>query len=187
MGLGRLGSRLRGGTAVSQWLTGGGGRVKSIQRGTITIASGAAANTATITAVDTANTVLRWLGHTSTIQQDDNGYARIALTNATTITATRASNPAGDCVVSYEVIEYVPGAIRSIQRGTITVSADPTDAVITSVTTSKAQVDYLGFSFNATTADLTVLPMLSLLSATAVRANEFTIGGVVGYQVVEWY
>lgn len=181
----RFGTRFRLGQPLLAWMH--PGRIRRIQRGTVTIAGGAATGTATILAVDTANTRLVWMGHSSTgNQQDDNGYARIALTNATTVTATRAATPAGTCTVAFEVVEYQPGVIRLVQRDTITVNSSAVDKTIQMVDVSRATVDYLGFSYNATTSDLTVQPRLSLLNATTVRAEVFSTTPVVGFQVVEW-
>lgn len=84
--------------------TSSSGVIKSIQRGTITIAVGGAnTQTATITAVVVAKTRLAHLGQTATAA---GATARIALTDTTTITATRdnAFN-ANEITVSYEAVE----------------------------------------------------------------------------------
>lgn len=73
--------------------------IKSIQRGTVTIASGALSGTATITAVDTQKAELRFMGERST------QGGSIELTNATTITATRTAAPAVTGVLGFEVVE----------------------------------------------------------------------------------
>jgi hypothetical protein len=179
-------NRFRGTTPVSQWIGASSGGIKSVQRGTITIAGGASSNTATISAVDASRARVRWLGQTSSLDQNDGAYGRVTLTDATTVTATRGSNPAVTLVIGYEVVEYLAGAIKSVQRGTIVANADPTDATIAAVNTAKTEVDYLGFSFNSTGEELTIHPRLSLLNATTVRANVVTTGAIVGYQVVEW-
>lgn len=83
-----------------------GNSIKSIQRGTITIAHPATSNTATVTAVDTAKSLLRLLGALSNVD-DVRALAHIALTNSTTITATRSTSSSGwSTVVSYELVEY---------------------------------------------------------------------------------
>ena len=83
-----------------------GSGIKSVQRGTITINAGAASNTATVTAVDTAKSVLSLLGWTASANVSTSGPGRLALTNATTITATRSGSPADTAVYSYELVEY---------------------------------------------------------------------------------
>ena len=82
-----------------------GGGIKSVQRGTITL-PGVSSNTATITSVDTNKSMLNFLGVTeSTSLTTNNALVRIALTNATTVTATRSTST-GTSIVSYEVIEF---------------------------------------------------------------------------------
>lgn len=81
----------------------GGGAIKSIQRGTITATTAGA--TATISAVNTYKTELRFLGG-SGVDTTGTSYAivpRIVLTNSTTITATVPNNVA---VASWELTEF---------------------------------------------------------------------------------
>lgn len=85
---------------MASWGTG----IKSIQRGVITLAHGDLSETATITAVVTAKTMLNYLGNS--IETDSSTHeTRIVLTDTTTITANRAGY-AGAVTISYEVIEY---------------------------------------------------------------------------------
>lgn len=80
--------------------------IVSTQRGTIALNSAATTNTATITAVNPAKTQLRFLGMSSSALSDDSGQARIALTNSTTITASRISGSNGDITLSWELTEF---------------------------------------------------------------------------------
>jgi len=80
--------------------------IRGIQRGTITIASSQTTGTATITSVDPAKTELRWLGASSAISGEAAYRNRITLTNATTITATRATSTSDSVVISWELTEY---------------------------------------------------------------------------------
>jgi hypothetical protein len=86
--------------------------IRSIQRGTIELTGANLTATATITTVDTANTRLVLLGLTNSIASASDfrdNWARISLTNATTVTATRltASDVAVSLIVSYEVIDVL--------------------------------------------------------------------------------
>ena len=87
-----------------------GNRIKSIQRGTITL-SGTSSATATIASVDTTKTELRMLGFTSDYagtNTESPYFPRISLTSSTTITATRVSNNnTYTTVVSWELTEYI--------------------------------------------------------------------------------
>lgn len=82
-----------------------GNAIKLIQRGTITIADTATTGTATITSVDTTKSELRMLGASPTSSTGANNVPYIQLTNATTITATRAGTT-GVVVVSWELTEF---------------------------------------------------------------------------------
>ncbi len=78
------------------------GSIKSIQRGTITITGAVTSQTATITSVDTTKSQLRMLGCSVTTSVNEIAY--LALTNAPTITATRAAS-ANTTVISWELTE----------------------------------------------------------------------------------
>jgi len=82
------------------------GSIKSIQRGTITIANSSTSNTATITAVVTAKSIISLLGTSSTETSAANLLARVELTNTTTVTATRGGTT-GSVTVRYLAVEYV--------------------------------------------------------------------------------
>lgn len=166
------------------------GFIKSIQRGTIAI-SAAVSATATITSVAVANSLIFYGGHTT----DDGGTtrpvttARVTLTNATTVTATNGLN-SGVQTVAFEVIEFQPGVIKSVQRGTITVGGATTaTATITAVTVAKATLTMNGFTIAAFTTNDLAYPRIVLTNATTVTATVATSGGstVVEYQVVEFY
>ena len=91
-------------STLSQFAAGG---IKSIQRGTISVNTTAAA---TITAVNTAKTMLNFCGSQSGYSNyyaQPNG-AMIQLTTSTQVTATAQSlfNLSPAAIVSYEVIEY---------------------------------------------------------------------------------
>lgn len=82
--------------------------INSIQRGTISIASGTTSATATVTAVDPTKAELSLLGGSR--QDNVSGvmiYPRIALTNSTTITANVSVAPGGGALIlSWELVEY---------------------------------------------------------------------------------
>ncbi len=85
--------------------------IKSIQRGTITIAVNTTSNTATISAVTTGKTRLTFLGSTGYYDCGSGVPSRwvsqLALTNGTTVTASKnQSNATYAHAVGYEVVEY---------------------------------------------------------------------------------
>lgn len=173
---------------VSQWKQ--RGFIKSVQRGTITITTPALSNTATIAAVDTGNARLILLGASN----NDTGVhpgsigIRIAFTNSTTITATKQQDNVDTGVVSFEVIEFVPGIIKSVQRGSITLNGVASNtSTITAVNTAKSQMDYFGT--NLDNADY-LWCRVALTNGTTVTGTRVGATGnisTVGWQVTEFY
>lgn len=84
-------------------------------------------------------------------------------------------------------------AIKSVQRGTLTLNSGSAtaDATITSVNMARCEVHFLGFT-GGSSAAMTMIntPHLSLVSATAVRATRgFAVTEThnISWQVVEFY
>lgn len=195
-----MGSRrwLQTGSALSarvgQWTQ--PGIIKSIQRGTITIANAALTNTATITSVVPGNTRLVYLGN-NTANSGGGGtgasptQVRIDLTNATTITATRLDTTDA-VIVGYEVMEYWPGVLRSVQRATVTatgaVSGTATLAT-TLQTITKATIDVLGWNNNTAFDATNFNAYVALTNTTTVTLTRIGTSNnmTAGYQVCEWY
>jgi hypothetical protein len=178
-------NRFRGTTPVGQWLRGGAGSVTSVQRNTITIASGATTNTATLSpAVDPDRCRLKILGRSApTADAATAAAVRLTFTNGTTITATVNATGSGDRIVAFEVIEYATGAIRSIQRGTATGATQAISAVVP----AKTEVDYLGFTTNAASPGMgEAFARVRLQDATTVAVDGAAATRTVGFQVVEW-
>lgn len=90
----------------------GGGGVKSIQRGTITVniagSTSVYSNTATITAVDPTKSTIDLLGSNLPTTQYTTCHFRVDLTNSTTVTAYAGNNNGaiGNIVIGYQVVEY---------------------------------------------------------------------------------
>lgn len=85
-----------------------GGAIKSIQRGTISVASntGSASATATITSVDTSKSEVSLLGASGATSGAYSGFTRAELTNATTVTAYYVGGAVGGSInVGYQVVE----------------------------------------------------------------------------------
>lgn len=78
-------------------------------------------------------------------------------------------------------------AIKSIQRGTISINASGT-ATISSVNTAKTELRMLGFSVNGTTLN-SLIPRIALTNSTTITANT-TSGGetaTVSWELTERY
>jgi hypothetical protein len=79
-----------------------GSNIKSVQQGTITISS-STSGTATITSVNTAKAVIHLNGAYFTGSSSPCGVG-VALTNATTVTATTGAS--ANITVKFTVVEY---------------------------------------------------------------------------------
>jgi hypothetical protein len=161
--------------------------VKMVRRDVITISS-ATSNTATIPAVDVANSELRFLGCTTSSDSADQ-LARVELTNATSVTAIRYNASADVTTVSFEVIEYFPGVIKSVQRNASAVPSNPTNITITAVADmTKTAVSLLGWRTNDALVATTEMPRGRLTSTTNLQLALVTAANVeLGWQVTEWW
>ena len=86
--------------------------------------------------------------------------------------------------------QFSGGGVKSVQRGTITVSgtSQTNTATITAVDTSKSMISFTGFSGGAmSTYDN--WPRLFLTNSTTVTAtrNGSSFSVVVSYEVIEFY
>jgi hypothetical protein len=115
---------------------------------------------------------------------------RIELTSASLITGYRYDTSANGSSVGWEVIEFAPGVIKTVQRGNTTYDASPKNITLGSTfNMAKTQVDYLGFRINSG------VPLISYtqvyMQLTSTTNLQLTSGAIVsqdvGWQVVEWY
>lgn len=145
-----------------------------MQYGTASIASAAGSGTATITAVDTANATVVFLGFSEDTNTDPgNFFPRVSLTNATTVTATRSATPVPAVVLSFVVIEWAPGILRSIQTGTIALAAVSTTATITAVDTTKTLLIFNNAQASTGQSDA-LFSRLTLTNGTTITATRNT-------------
>jgi hypothetical protein len=164
------------------------GPIQSIQRGSITISNTNTSNTATISSVDLTRTLLEFKGWKADGSSATSNFCKIVLTNATTVTATRVGT-SNDCIVEYEVIQYVY-PFKSIQAGTIAMTNNNTTgtAALSAVATGKSVIKYLGASTdNATYANcLSSISITSTILVTASRLGN-SDNCTVSYMVGETY
>lgn len=180
--------------------------ILAMQAVDVTIAAGATTGTASITSVDMANSVLIFGGFSTGVYDGamSNGTYRpaayhtaLTMTNATTVTASRyLTDASGTCIASGMVVSFVPGFVKSIQRGSLFGGyATSATVTITSVDISKAYVAYCGtiteYSFNTSPGNNLFYPLFSgrldLQNATTVRVRaEIANYAYISYEVVEW-
>ena len=171
-----------------------GSIIKSIQEFSIVIAALSTSNTATISAVTTSKSVVIFNGqntNNTTALSQNNAFGYLALTNSTTVTATRDSGLTNNLTVYGMVIEFASDAVVSMQTGTIVLGSGVTSntATISSVSTSNAFVVYGGL-LSTTSGSVTMrtaLTAIDLTDATTVTAIRSlgTDSATVAYTVVE--
>lgn len=123
-------------------------------------------------------------------------FGTLTLTNSTTLTLTMNANAGYFGTMRYFVVEYMPGVVRSIQRGIVTIGGGLTSAgtTITEVNSSKTVVNYLG-STNDTAAGAGLDPnacwaQVYLNTVTQVIAGRNTATANIitpAFQVVEFF
>lgn len=133
---------LGGSGMVGLW--GANSLIASIQYGSLNCGASASVGTTTITAVDTTRSVLIIGGQYRNFTYGNEvrvTMARLELTNSTTVTGTTGGNPSGTNVyTTFCVVEFQPGVVRSVQRGTINIPAasGSATATVTAVTINRS-------------------------------------------------
>lgn len=164
------------------YLIGGGVFPQSVQFGTIALTNAQASNTAAITAVVKANSVVIPLGITfGTIGDvwDVVGF-KLVLTSTILVTASRTTQDGtGDCTLSFMVLEFA-GGIKSNQDFDIVMNAaNNGTAVLTAVDTTKTVLFPRGYNYDSALADsvatagtlIKTLGRMTLTNATTVTGN----------------
>lgn len=172
------------------------GLVKSIQRGTFTTGADALSATATISAVVRKNTILRCLGVSQgglNNRQPCEGAGRLSFSNDTTLLVSRNGPTSGQLTTltaSYEVIQYHPGVLRSVQRGTV---VGATTATVSAVVEALSILDLLAWDSTSTlqnSQDTGLNPYIRLASPTGVAcAIGYTTQSATvtaGFQLTEY-
>jgi hypothetical protein len=168
--------------------------VNSVQQVAITIPTGSTSATATISAVGSLAYVdYKGANTNTTLNHANVNYPRVALTNSTTVTATRNASSVTDAVTVYaSVVDATSSLVDSVQSGTSTigVGSSTKSTTITSVTTSRSAVLLLGATSDPATNDQTLAwASFILSSATTVQAKRNATGGndtTAGFQVVQF-
>lgn len=159
------------------------------QCGTITIPSASASNTATINTVTTANSAVFFLGFTGSGASTAAGnfFSTLALTNATTVTATRGTAATGfTATVGYCVVDFNSAILKSIQPKSVTLSSANTSdtQAISSVTPGNTILLYNGLTstnntlsnlyYNFQLSNATTVTLTRTGTATTARTINFT-------------
>ncbi len=163
----------------------GGLIIKRIQEVSASFGSASTTDTATITAIDAANSIVIPMGSSVAVGGvSAEALFRVEITNTTTITATRGAGPSTVTTWNAIVIEFEPSVIDSIQTGTINVVTSTTDTI--SAVSAKAMVFHLGTETDTSTSQQNSV-RVDLASSTTVRGirDSSLNNAVVGYAVVD--
>lgn len=174
-------------------LIGSGGTtyVNSVQHVSITIPTGAASATATISTVG-SNAFILYLGFQASATTNTSiAYARVELTNTTTVTAYRNTSSGTDTVtVKCVVVDATSSLIASVQSGTISIGSASTSgtATISSTNASYTVLHYLGATNASTSQTFSQIESVLTVSGTTVTATRFASGAAqtVGFIAIEF-
>jgi hypothetical protein len=149
-----------------------------VQQFSITIASGQTTGTATITSVGSGAFILFGGMNPSVSNDPAESFARVTLTNSTTITATRNTGTTGTIVVTGCIVDGdTTNLIKSVQYGSVTISSGNSSgtASISTVTNANTAIHLLGWSStNASYSGVNENPILSLSGATVTATRQGT-------------
>lgn len=189
-GVGPLG----GSGVVAQW--GASSLIASVQRGTFSNGTNTS-GTQTITAVVPANCVAIVLGSTSnnsgSAQAGDVSQWSISgFANSTTLNFTRAAANGVTRSASWEVREFQPGVLKSVQFVSVNTSTNASGTgTITAVNTAKSFLIPCGWQQQTVSqVDDVSYAHITLTNATTVTISRLTAAGnnVLGYAcVVEFF
>lgn len=178
------------------WSPPASGPIVSIQQVTIVIGASSTSNTGSISGIGTlANCSIHLDGFSSDTNpgQLSEVRARVALTDATTVTATRGAADTNAVTVIATVIEWHADWIQSIQHGVITIPSNDADntATISSVNTSNSAAIFLGDNSFTTNNSYNVAGCsVVLTNGTTVTATHGTNASSntadCGFCVIEW-
>lgn len=193
----RRGAQLTGplGGAGMVGLWGASSLIKSVQRGTMSGAYPTDA-TATIAAVATENCIINWLGVQQTNVNTNFAVAigSVELTNATTVTGKQSPSGGATMTFSYEVIEFFPGVLKNVQRGTVSIGGNASaTATVTAVNTNKSVLTFCGGRIGTSAGPNTDAYAFDLVltNSTTITAARNTADGAntitAYYQLAEFF
>lgn len=162
----------------------------AIQTKTITIDSGQSSAAVTIDIVDPDYTVvfLNGVRVTHTSDSPDRIYARVTLTDATTVTINRGGT--GNALTAeVTIIEFSSSWVESVTQGTISITTGTSNtATISEVDTTRSAVIFQGYSTTETSFGGFVSANVALTNSTTVTATMANAGSddIVGYTVIQF-
>lgn len=170
-----------------------GGGLKSVQSFTITPSAAVTGVFTLGTAVDMATSRIVLAGQQGGNAADANDAFRVRLISSTVVEAIRTTGTASGVaiVINGYVEEFKAGSVKSIQRGTIDVTANGgtynVTKTVNSVNTSKTSLSHLGMS-RAGASPTSMPAKIKINSSTQIEADASASGtvGTVSYELVEF-
>ena len=149
--------------------------IVSVQSFSITVTT--TSNTQTITAVTPATASIFYNGQTTNDSYAagasmDLSAGMVVLTNGTTLTATKNTTGTYTCTVNGFIVDWNPGIVFSVQRGTVTMTTSTSQTqAITSITVNQSAVMYCGFNTTYGGAVMSYTwPQITITAANQVTA-----------------
>lgn len=162
--------------------SGGGGTIKTLQRGQSVIVANYDLATATISAVDTTKAILR-IQYFSNESAANRAYPLGDISNSTTLNFARTNFGTGSITIWWEVIEFEN--VKTIQEGTTTDSSGNAVVNINEVNTAKSMIFY---SFRSVSTNQSV-PIFAarFITKTSISLQGTSVGQCYyNYQVIEF-
>lgn len=161
--------------------------VISVQQVAITAASGTSATATLATNVDMNNTLCFWGSQQSGGNTRAQMFSKIVLTNPTTVTASWNTSSIVTRTVNATVVNFAPKVIRSVRRGTTTISASTSaTSTIDFVDVNMAWCMFLGFSCTGASHAAT-LAGIALTNGTTITATLSSSGTDTVSWEVGWF
>jgi hypothetical protein len=160
---------------------------RTVQLRTLAVSSVPTTND-TITSVDTTWTVLVNMGAVWDLSSSFNAIACF-LTSSTNVACKVDPGGAGTGTARYAVLEFLPGIPKSVQACTISITNGNSSntCTITSVSTSKSWLSYMGYrstdSNGASTSELGTISLTSGTTVTGVRGGTTGAGEISAFVV----
>lgn len=170
-------------------------KIQSLNALSISMTSGNASNTATISAVTANSTFTAFGGCTMSASVTDPSISlgSIGYTNTTTYTATRSTSTSGTVIVNGTAIEFTSGTLNRVQREAATAFAASTATKTrsnTAVNTAKTFVSHLGLQSTITGTNpgsiVSTVEMTDSTTMTATRANTANDNALFRYEETEF-
>ncbi len=164
--------------------------VSSVQQRNIALLGTSLAESDSITPVNTGRTILIDNGCASTTTAARGRSHRYELTGTSVVSITRESTTGLTRNVGFTVVEFQPGILEAIRRGSLQLDSIASDEeTINSVVSERAFIQLTGYSTNTNTGYDAILPALTLEGDTTIEAVKATAGSVSstpGYEVIQF-